>query len=126
MRHLIKEVNGLDQENCVLQWRYSFTHALGIILYLMSMCCEFLKKKVMNIDDDQVELQEASPRLGRVMGVGQEPEEEVVITIITMVTLVIIAIITIIVINYGHRHQYHHYHHHCQDHAQNNDHKNLG
>ena len=25
----------------------------------------------------QVELQEASPRLGRVMGVGQEPEEEV-------------------------------------------------
>ena len=115
MRHLIKEVNGLDQENCVLQWRYSFTHALGIILYLMSMCCEFLKKKVMNIDDDQVELQEASPRLGRVMGVGQEPEEEVVITIITMHHG-----------HHGHRHQYHHYHHHSQDHAQNNDHKNLG
>ena len=30
-------------------------------------------------DQNQVELQEASPRLGRVMGVGQEPEEEVVI-----------------------------------------------
>ena len=48
-------------------------------------------------DHNQVELQEASPRLGRVMGVGQEPEEEVEDFIFTIIVKIITKIIFTII-----------------------------